>query len=219
MRRTRSSDILRVSLLGAIWLWICPSGQAQSTHLQQPITISFVEASLDEIISDLRQACTCPIYHSAPGTDIRPYTREFREQNVVDILATVLVGTSLNVLVYEHQVLVIGQRTKIEQESEPATYQLLEEDLDIAQDSTGLGERTEVVTEELTLEEVLLEAQARDENVRSPQTGLVRIRVREIEKLPSFMGEVDVVKSLLLQPGISSIGEGSGGFHVRGGKC
>ena len=32
------------------------------------------------------------------------------------------------------------------------------------------------------------------------------------------MGEADVIKSLLLQPGVSTIGEGATGFNVRGGQ-
>ena len=54
---------------------------------------------------------------------------------------------------------------------------------------------------------------------KSAQTGVTRISTKEIEKLPSFLGEVDVIKSLLLQPGVSSIGEGSSGFNVRGGNA
>ncbi len=73
-------------------------------------------------------------------------------------------------------------------------------------------------TSSVILDEVLVEAQAQDENVRSVQVGVTRISTKEIEKLPSFLGEVDIIKSLLLQPGVSSIGEGSGGFNVRGGN-
>jgi outer membrane receptor protein involved in Fe transport len=39
-----------------------------------------------------------------------------------------------------------------------------------------------------------------------------------IKALPSFMGEVDVMKSLVLLPGISAGGEGSTGIFVRGGN-
>ncbi len=75
----------------------------------------------------------------------------------------------------------------------------------------------EIVKGSILLDEVVVEAQKRDENVQSVQAGVTRLRTREIEKLPSFLGEVDVLKSLLLQPGVSSIGEGSSGFNVRGG--
>jgi hypothetical protein len=39
-----------------------------------------------------------------------------------------------------------------------------------------------------------------------------------MRELPSLLGESDVVKSLLYLPGVSTAGEGSGGFNVRGGN-
>ncbi|MEM8892275.1 MAG: TonB-dependent receptor, partial [Bacteroidota bacterium] len=75
-----------------------------------------------------------------------------------------------------------------------------------------------LIKADIQLDEIVLEAYASDGNVESNQTGLIRINMKELEKLPSFLGEVDVVKSLLLQPGVSSIGEGSSGFNVRGGN-
>jgi hypothetical protein len=37
------------------------------------------------------------------------------------------------------------------------------------------------------------------------------------KKLPAFMGEVDIIKTLQLMPGVSSVSEGGQGFYVRGG--
>ena len=70
----------------------------------------------------------------------------------------------------------------------------------------------------IALDEVVVEAAAADANVSSAEIGVTRLKVDEIRKLPTFMGEVDVVKSLLLQPGVSSTGEGASGFNVRGGN-
>ena len=44
-----------------------------------------------------------------------------------------------------------------------------------------------------------------------------KLSISTIQKLPVVFGEVDVVKSLLLLPGVSNAGEGSSGFNVRGG--
>lgn len=68
------------------------------------------------------------------------------------------------------------------------------------------------------LDQVTVRARRQDANVGNAQIGVTTLDVQEIEKLPSFMGEADVVKSLLLQPGVSSIGEGAAGFNVRGGE-
>ena len=42
--------------------------------------------------------------------------------------------------------------------------------------------------------------------------------IKAIEKLPAFAGEVDIIKSIQLLPGVSTIGEGASGFNVRGGS-
>ena len=68
------------------------------------------------------------------------------------------------------------------------------------------------------LEEVLVRAEAADANVSNAQIGVDRLDVKTIKKIPAFLGEADVVKSLLLNPGVSSIGEGATGFNVRGGE-
>ena len=70
----------------------------------------------------------------------------------------------------------------------------------------------------VNLDEIVVEAEAADANVDNVQIGIAKLDVEEIKKLPSFMGEADVVKSLLLQPGVSTIGEGATGFNVRGGQ-
>lgn len=70
----------------------------------------------------------------------------------------------------------------------------------------------------IELKEVLVRAEAANVNIESAQVGVARLDVKSIKKLPSFLGEIDVIKSLLLQPGISTIGEGAIGFNVRGGE-
>ncbi|MEM9887195.1 MAG: TonB-dependent receptor [Bacteroidota bacterium] len=67
------------------------------------------------------------------------------------------------------------------------------------------------------LSEVTVSARRADANVENAQVGLTTLDMKSLKKLPAFLGEADVVKSLLLQPGVSSIGEGAVGFNVRGG--
>ncbi|MEM6769771.1 MAG: TonB-dependent receptor, partial [Bacteroidota bacterium] len=69
-----------------------------------------------------------------------------------------------------------------------------------------------------TLTEVVVTEQAADANVGRVQAGVDRLDMEQLEKLPTFLGETDVVKALLLKPGVSSIGEGATGFNVRGGE-
>ena len=68
------------------------------------------------------------------------------------------------------------------------------------------------------LDEVVISAEKRNENVVSPQMGLQKITVKEINNVPVLLGERDVLKTLQLLPGIKSAGEGNSGFYVRGGS-
>ncbi len=70
----------------------------------------------------------------------------------------------------------------------------------------------------VNLSEVVVEADAADANVENVQIGVAKLDIEKIKKVPTFMGEADVIKSLLLQPGVSTIGEGATGFNVRGGE-
>ena len=68
------------------------------------------------------------------------------------------------------------------------------------------------------LEELVISSRAIDSNVKQSLPGLTKLNVQEIKTLPTFMGEVDILKSLQLLPGVSNVGEGSAGFNVRGGR-
>ena len=74
-----------------------------------------------------------------------------------------------------------------------------------------------IAREAVDLAEVVVEAESPDENVNSAAIGLERLNIKSIKKVTAFLGEVDVVKSLLSLPGVSTVGEGAGGFNVRGG--
>ncbi len=69
----------------------------------------------------------------------------------------------------------------------------------------------------ITTKEVEITAERSDKNVESTQMGTVKLDVDEIKKLPAFLGEVDVLKTIQLLPGVKSAGEGNSGFYVRGG--
>lgn len=76
----------------------------------------------------------------------------------------------------------------------------------------------EMEEEAINLEEVVVTERAKDDNIKRVQMGVEQLALKEIKKLPSFMGEVDVVKSLLSLPGVSTAGEGVGGLNIRGGN-
>ena len=55
-------------------------------------------------------------------------------------------------------------------------------------------------------------------NVKSLDMSTQTISGQTIKKIPSFLGESDVIRSIQLLPGVSTVGEGSSGFNVRGGS-
>lgn len=65
--------------------------------------------------------------------------------------------------------------------------------------------------------EVTITAEKEDKNIQSIEMGKNTLEVEKIKTLPSFLGEVDVLKSIQLLPGVQSAGEGNTGFYVRGG--
>ncbi len=50
------------------------------------------------------------------------------------------------------------------------------------------------------------------------EVGVEKVNITSFKLLPTSMGESDIIKSVLLIPGVQSIGEGSAGFNVRGGS-
>src|SRR6266487_4650241 len=67
------------------------------------------------------------------------------------------------------------------------------------------------------LNNVTVSSGKRESNVKSAQMGKVDLSINAIKSLPSFLGEVDILKSLQLLPGVRNAGEGNSGFYVRGG--
>lgn len=71
-----------------------------------------------------------------------------------------------------------------------------------------------------TLQEVQISAtDLKDENVKSPQMGLNKINMKDLDNIPVLLGEKDVLKAIQFLPGVKSGGEGNTGFFVRGGAA
>lgn len=68
----------------------------------------------------------------------------------------------------------------------------------------------------LSLEEIVVRAE--NEKPFDTPVGLVNISIKELEKIPQFFGEKDILKSLQTLPGISNSVEGTSGLVVRGGS-
>ena len=67
------------------------------------------------------------------------------------------------------------------------------------------------------LDEVVISGDKADRNVMSADVGKIGMKIETIKSLPAMFGEIDIMKSLQLLPGIQTSGEGNTGFYVRGG--
>ena len=67
------------------------------------------------------------------------------------------------------------------------------------------------------LEEVVVTEDVEKMDIRTPQMSVNTLSVETIKKIPVILGEADVIKSILLLPGVTNAGEGASGFNVRGG--
>jgi hypothetical protein len=68
------------------------------------------------------------------------------------------------------------------------------------------------------MDQVEVTAEGGNDNVQSTKMGTVEISVELAKKLPALLGEVDILKTIQLLPGVISAGEGNAGFYVRGGS-
>lgn len=67
------------------------------------------------------------------------------------------------------------------------------------------------------LDEVILTDDTEKLEIRKPQMSVNSLASSTIKKVPAILGEADVLKAILLLPGVTSAGEGASGFNVRGG--
>lgn len=69
------------------------------------------------------------------------------------------------------------------------------------------------------LEEVVISADVERVSIKAPQMSVNTLTSGTIKSIPVVLGEADVIKSILLLPGVSNAGEASSGFNVRGGAA
>jgi hypothetical protein len=70
----------------------------------------------------------------------------------------------------------------------------------------------------IPLKETVVSAQ-RSVTLQRYEVGAEKINIASFKLLPTALGEADIIKSILLLPGVQSVGEGSSGFNVRGGSA
>lgn len=88
--------------------------------------------------------------------------------------------------------------------------------VDLADQNVRLN--VELQEEGRELQEVTVSTKREDDNVKSIEMSVNTVEMKTIQKMPALLGEVDVIRSIQLLPGVSTVGEGATGFNVRGGN-
>ncbi|MFC1692247.1 carboxypeptidase-like regulatory domain-containing protein [Candidatus Latescibacterota bacterium] len=93
-------------------------------------------------------------------------------------------------------------------------YERIEKDIDF---NENISSHIKLKPSPLELDEVVITSKQReDENVTSTEVSVEKLDIQQVEKIPVIMGETDIMKTIQLLPGITSIAEGRSGFIVRG---
>jgi TonB dependent receptor/CarboxypepD_reg-like domain/TonB-dependent Receptor Plug Domain len=69
----------------------------------------------------------------------------------------------------------------------------------------------------VSLKSVLVVSEKKS-NVKSVQMGVAKLGIKSIKQVPVLFGEADIIKVVMALPGVTSVGEASAGFNVRGGS-
>ena len=76
-----------------------------------------------------------------------------------------------------------------------------------------------LIEESESLDEIIIESNVEKLNLKTPQMSVNNLSSSSIKQIPVVLGEADIIKSLILLPGVTSAGEGASGFNVRGGAA
>lgn len=67
------------------------------------------------------------------------------------------------------------------------------------------------------LEEVIVSSKNQETNIKRPILGVNSLSIKTLNKIPSALGEVDILRGLQMLPGVTSVGEAANGVNIRGG--
>lgn len=77
----------------------------------------------------------------------------------------------------------------------------------------------ELNRKEIQLQEVVITERRSEDHVQNVNMSREALKIEKIKSLPALFGEVDILKTVQLLPGIHSAGEGTTGLFVRGGSA
>ncbi len=95
-------------------------------------------------------------------------------------------------------------------------YQSLEKSIQLNQNQEL---NIDLKTEGEILQEIVVTSKAENEAVEDISMSRVEVDIAQLKQLPALLGEPDIIKTIQTLPGVTSAGEGTSGFFVRGGSA
>ena len=83
----------------------------------------------------------------------------------------------------------------------------------------GKPQRFFLKPSDVSLDEIIVQERKAGEQVKSMEMGKASVPMETIKNIPALFGEVDLLRSLQLLPGVQTAGEGTTGLFVRGGSA
>ena len=164
----------------------------------------------------LAKLLVCLAFYSQAQNTISGYVKDASNGETL-IGATVLIkGSSQGVItnVYGFYSITLPEDV-YEVEYRYIGYQPISQTVDLSENRRI---DVELLSDSQQLEEVVISAEPEDVNVSGIQMSTNKLDIETITKIPSFMGEADVLRSIQMVPGVATVGEGASGFNVRGGS-
>ncbi len=96
-----------------------------------------------------------------------------------------------------------------------AGYKTVEKEIDLAEDMSLDIQLSSSIE---TLDKMVVVGEKKDHNITSTEMSVEKFDIEDIETIPVIMGEKDVMKTIQLVPGITSVTEGRSAIIVRGGS-
>ncbi len=93
-------------------------------------------------------------------------------------------------------------------------YETISKEINLSQNNTLKIE----LRPDIHLQEVIVTTEKLSKTAEVNSSGITTITNTSVERLPAFLGEKDILKAVLLTPGIQSGQEGARGIFVRGGS-
>lgn len=96
-------------------------------------------------------------------------------------------------------------------------YETLERSIKVSDNIDGM--EIELMPSSEVLSELVITSKRGNENVTRTQMSAITMNTESMKKIPAFMGEIDVLKTVQMMPGVQHVAEGFSGFSVRGGAA